>query len=171
MRAAINFATTSPDPSTQNSAVLVLANGDAIPETLSVNCFPKGVVESENRWKRPAKYEYVEHAERNAIYAAARQGISTYGLTLLSPWASCTDCARAIIQAGITRLVRYISIDHLHWGDSVLVADKMMTEAGVEIITLKKPIEGCPSILRNGKPWFPNGEQEDSPEGYNHPLN
>jgi len=157
MKAAISFAITSPDPSTQNSAFLVLESGDAVPETLAVNEFPRGVVKSDVRWERPVKYFYVEHAERNSIYAAARHGISTQGLTMVSPWASCADCARAIIQAGIVRLVRYISVDHLHWADSVDIADQMFDEASVEVVTLAEPISGTNPILRAGKPWLPNG--------------
>ena len=168
MFAAITFAATSPDPSTQNSAMLVMPNGDVIPETLAVNCFPEGVVEIDSRWGRPIKYSYVEHAERNSIYRAAQFGIPTQGLTLLSPWASCADCARAIIQSGITTLVRYVSADHLHWGDSISVADIMLEEAGVAIITLDDPIEGCSPILRNGEPWTPDGVQALR---YIHPLN
>ena len=44
------------------------------------------------------------HAERNAIYAAAREGIRLEGSTIFTPGLPCPDCARAIIQAGIVEI-------------------------------------------------------------------
>lgn len=171
MRAAIAYAITSPDPSTQNSAFLVLPNGDGVPETIAVNCFPDGVENASARWERPVKYSFVEHAERNSIYLAAREGIATKGLAMISPWASCADCARAIIQSGITKLVRYVSVDHLHWVDSVDIADQMLHEAGVEVVTLADPIPNVTPILRNGVHWIPDGVDGMTPSRYIHPLN
>lgn len=45
------------------------------------------------------------HAEINAIAFAARHGIATEGSTLYSLLAPCYDCAKAIINCGIVRLV------------------------------------------------------------------
>jgi dCMP deaminase len=59
------------------------------------------------RWERPEKYEWVEHAERNAIYNAARSGVRTKGATMYLNYAveCCAGCTRAIIQSGIRRVV------------------------------------------------------------------
>ena len=105
LRLTAYFALRSPDPSTQNAAVIMQSNDCIIPATLSVNKFPRGVLYEPERWERPIKYSYIEHAERNAIYAAARLGIPTAEKTLVCPWAACADCARAIIQSGISRLI------------------------------------------------------------------
>ena len=56
------------------------------------------------RWGRPQKYQYVEHAERNAIYNAARVGTPTVGCTAFVSLAPCVGCARALVQAGITEV-------------------------------------------------------------------
>jgi hypothetical protein len=48
------------------------------------NHFPKGVENTEERWQRPLKYQLVAHAETNAIFAAARKGIPTKGLIMVS---------------------------------------------------------------------------------------
>lgn len=158
MAGLVRTAQQSPDPSTQNAAVLVRGLS-LIPQTLAVNEFPAGVEYSDERWVRPTKYAFVEHAERNSVYAAARNGLKTEGLTMVAVWAACADCARAIAQAGISRLVRYTSqSDHLHWEKSNSLADLILSEAGVDVITLTEPIDGCEPILRNGEPWFPNGE-------------
>lgn len=45
------------------------------------------------------------HAEVNAIYFAARNGIKTEGCTLYCTTQPCKKCAEAIIQAGIIQVV------------------------------------------------------------------
>lgn len=139
----------STDPSTQNGAVLVgkaqpIFGGD-LPVSgflSSANFFPKDVRETVDRWKRPLKYQYVEHAERNVIYLAARHGMKTEGATMYAAWAACSDCARAIIQAGITNLVthhdpyadvRFGQPVSDTWKESIKVALGMLNEAGVKI--------------------------------------
>lgn len=147
----------SPDPSTQNAAILAHEWGDKLTadaNTLSVNCFPRGVVNHPDRWVRPDKYSFVEHAERNAIYSAARYGLNTSGLTLVAVWASCADCARAIIQSGITHLVRYVAPgNHEHWADSINDADAMMSEAGIKITEITTRFPNAKPLLRGGKLW------------------
>lgn len=48
--------------------------------------------------------ETVIHAEANAIYFCAKNGIPTNGTTLYISMSPCVKCALAIIQAGITRV-------------------------------------------------------------------
>jgi len=114
-------ASWSKDPSTKVGAVVV-EPGSQVVKSTGWNGFPRGVAETEaalrgeeygdklidDRWeKRPEKYEWVEHAERNAIYNAARHGISLNGCVMYLNWAPtpCADCARAIIQAGIVAVI------------------------------------------------------------------
>ena len=56
------------------------------------------------RLEAPTKYLWIEHAERNAIYNAARAGMGLEGCTLYCETPSM-DCARAIVQAGIVQVV------------------------------------------------------------------
>lgn len=153
MRLAAQAATASPDPSTQNGAVLLTSDGHVVPATAACNEFPPGVDYSDERWERPAKYGFIEHAERGAIFAAARQGITTRGKTLVSPWAACADCARAIICVGISRLVTMQpQQEHTHgrWNASIEQAFTMLHEAGVELVLLDGPLGGCKPLRRNG---------------------
>lgn len=130
----------STDPSTQNGAVLVSPlrslEGKPVREFIaSANFFPEGVKESQERWVRPLKYKFVEHAERNVIYLAAKRGFKTEGATMYVPWFACADCARAIIQAGITEVVGHDYPPHKEqtsWKESIEIADKMLEEAGVK---------------------------------------
>lgn len=46
-----------------------------------------------------------QHAESLALIKCARLGIKTENATLYAPWASCVDCAMAIVAAGIRRVV------------------------------------------------------------------
>ena len=132
LREAYRYASVhSTDPSVQNGTVIVLGQNIL---TYGANHFPYKVAESAERWERPLKYSYVEHAERNAIYAAARKGTSISGAVMYSPWSACTDCARGIIQAGIAELVAHKPIMDKtpeRWRASIDLAISMLTEAGV----------------------------------------
>lgn len=45
------------------------------------------------------------HAEANAIYFAAKEGISLQECTLYCNYSPCSKCAQAIIQSGIKRVI------------------------------------------------------------------
>lgn len=49
--------------------------------------------------------EVSEHAERNAIYWAARRGVPIEGAILYCTDAPCVACARACIQSGIKKVI------------------------------------------------------------------
>lgn len=99
------------------------------------NGFPRGI-DDENalRHERPTKYLWTEHAERNAIYNAARVGISLSGCRMYVPWFPCMDCARAIVQVGISELIA-VKPDHQdsQWGAGFAAALELFAEAGVHV--------------------------------------
>jgi len=94
----------SKDQSTQIGAVIV-SDGKEIVST-GYNSFPRGIDDFvTERQERPEKYFWMEHAERNAIYNAARGGNTTKNTTMyLTCGIPCTDCARAIISSGIKEI-------------------------------------------------------------------
>jgi dCMP deaminase len=99
---AIATAQKSPSRPRKVGAVLVLEPGAT---TLAAcNDFPAGVRDLEARHAHPDRLLWIEHAERNVIFAAARAGLSTAGATLVVTFHPCADCARAIVQSGITTL-------------------------------------------------------------------
>jgi dCMP deaminase len=51
------------------------------------------------------KCQHAVHAEANAIAAASRQGISLQQTTLYCTYCPCYDCAKLIIQSGISVVV------------------------------------------------------------------
>jgi dCMP deaminase len=124
IRMAMLIALKSKDPSTKVGCVIV--SQDNVVLSMGFNGFPRGVKETltkvrplinggveviidlNERWERPAKYSWVEHAERNAVYNAARVGIKLAGARAylnFEPTCLCADCARAFIQAGIVEVI------------------------------------------------------------------
>lgn len=93
----------SKDPKTKIGALLVK---DRRIISTGYNGLCRGVNDNvPERLVRPEKYFWFEHAERNSVYAAAYHGISTEGATMYTNGTPCTDCARAVIQAGITKVI------------------------------------------------------------------
>lgn len=103
---ATNIAGWSKDQSTKVGCVIVGPDKEIL--TTGYNGLPRGANDDlPERQTRPEKYFWFEHAERNAIYNAARIGCSLRGSVLYSTLCPCMDCARAIVQSGIKRVVTY----------------------------------------------------------------
>lgn len=161
---ACYHSTWSKDQSTKVGAVIV-GNSNEILST-GYNGFPRGVNEAKTpkwyykwvgglaptmvpifqkeqeelrkRWERPMKYLYTEHAERNAIYNAARVGAKLEGSTLYMNFypLPCADCARAVIQAGISCIIgpdRTFPGVGTQWKEHMVESETMLREARVEI--------------------------------------
>jgi dCMP deaminase len=99
------------------------------------NGFPRGTNdEKAERHDRPAKYLWTEHAERNAIYNAVRSGTSLEGCRIYIPWFPCMDCARAIVQVGITELIAIEpDLTDPQWGEAFSAALELFAETGVRV--------------------------------------
>lgn len=147
---AYKQAQQSPDPSTQVGAIIIDANGEVVssaynaPVVLGLeSILPKTI--------------YMEHAERAAIYEAARRGLATTGLTMICTWASCVDCARAIVASGIRTVVRHgdlIKKTPCRWYESINAGNKIFEAGGIEIIEIFGKIN-APTIRFDSLPWAP----------------
>ncbi|MFA6042067.1 MAG: dCMP deaminase family protein [Patescibacteria group bacterium] len=129
MQMAHLIAERSKDPSTQAGAVIV--NDNKIVVGLGYNGFPRGIKDDELPWEREGamldtKYAYVVHAEENAVYNA---NASTKGCTLYTTLFPCNECAKTIIQNGITEVV-YTS-DKYSDTDIWKASRKLLSLAGV----------------------------------------
>lgn len=133
MDLANHVGTWSKDRSRQVGCVI--AAPDNTVRALGFNGFPRGLNDDDNdRHARPTKYLWTEHAERNAIYAAARNGISLAGCRMYLPWFPCVDCARAIVQAGLIELVSLApDFADAQWGEGFRISVELLEEAGVEV--------------------------------------
>jgi dCMP deaminase len=88
----------------------------------------------EERDGRREKLRWTEHAERNAIYNAARHGVRLQDSVMYGSLYPCADCARAIIQAGLSGLVTAEpDWDIPFWKADFEVSRIMLAEAGVEV--------------------------------------
>ena len=99
-------ATWSKDRGRKVGAVIV--GPDKEVRSTGFNGIPRGVnddVEERHDAETGEKYLWVSHAERNAIYNAALLGVSTKNCTIYVPWYPCIECAKAIVQAGIAKIV------------------------------------------------------------------
>lgn len=146
--AAANF---SHDPRTQNGAIISFVRPAAVVVS-AANCFPPGIAVTPARLDPAVKLKYMEHAERTAIYAAALFGNSTNNATMYCPWFACVECARAIICAGIKRVVglqkpRFITPER--WRATIAEADELLKEAGIQVDLLD--ITVGVEILFNGE--------------------
>lgn len=125
----------SKDKYTQIGAVIVGKDGEIV--STGYNSFPRGLDDGLNyRQERPEKYYWFEHAERNAIYNAARIGVSTKGTTMyLSCGLPCADCARGIINSGVTRIFceRVDVTKGEMWKESQERSWDMFMETGVKV--------------------------------------
>lgn len=101
------------------------------------NGLPRGVkADDDARFDRASgeKFFWFEHAERNAIYNAARAGTAIADCTIYVNRFPCADCARAIIQSGIKSVIAPPkpindgALDH-----SFDVSEVLLREAGVNV--------------------------------------
>ena len=142
MELAELVATWSKDPSTKTGAVVV--GPDKEIRATGYNGLVRGVNDNvAERMQRPTKYDFFEHAERNAIFNACLTGTQLKGCTIFCTLTPCTDCARAIIQAGIKEVVTYeykpaVDDPKNTWRDKLDYSAEMFKEAGVAYITLPK---------------------------------
>lgn len=99
------------------------------------NGLPRGADDGElARFERPTKYAWTEHAERNAIYNAARIGSRILGCTAYINLFPCADCARALIQSGVKRIVTREPENWEHPYLNFEVSKQMLEECGVEVV-------------------------------------
>lgn len=127
-------ASASKDPNTQVGAIIVAPDGSI--KSTGYNGFPRKVTDSATRWERPTKYDWVCHAEVNAVYNAARHGIPLEGSKIYVSSIPCSGCAQAIIQSGIREVlvVQQTSDEHkLRWEQSYERTKVMFVEAGVKL--------------------------------------
>jgi dCMP deaminase len=97
-------AARSKDPNTQIGCVIAGPAHEI--RSTGYNSLPRGIRDDvPERLERPTKYLWMEHAERNAIYNAARCGTPLEGCTLYVEIMPCMDCGRAIVQAGIREVI------------------------------------------------------------------
>jgi dCMP deaminase len=140
---AVHFAKLfSKDQSTQVGAMFLHPTEFTI-LSAGYNGIPRGCEDTApERHERPTKYDYFEHAERNAIYNAVRDEFRDGRIICTAPLS--VDDIRALVSVGI----REIATDNLP--DSK-AARALLDEAGVSVRILP-PLEVAPGQVGFYKP-------------------
>ena len=137
-----NISLRSKDPNTHTACIIV--GPDMNIRSTGYNSFPRGIDDTNiSRYERPEKYFWIEHADRNAIFAAAKCGTPLDGCKMYLTGLPCCDCSRAIIQVGIIEVI-YDYFRHEAWEKTTpkYVPDFervkiMLQEAGVKLTPWK----------------------------------
>ena len=132
----------SKDPSTKVGAALV--RPDRTVAAVGFNGFPRGVLDHVERYEdRSTKYEMVVHAEMNALLSS-RESLEGYTL-YVAPLPPCSQCAAAIIQRGIRRVVIAMPAElPAVWAQKWTISSTMFSEAGIEV-TVRPPRKTAPA--------------------------
>ena len=131
MGVAFLSAQRSKDPSTQVGACIASKDNKVV--TMGYNGMPVGINDDDLPWARDAKnpfdnkYFYVCHAEFNAILNSNAPVRNCKLYVTLFP---CNECAKAIIQSGITEVIYYD--DKYADSDSIRASKRMFDLAGVK---------------------------------------
>ncbi|MBR3630719.1 MAG: dCMP deaminase family protein, partial [Oscillospiraceae bacterium] len=120
----------SKDSNTQVGACIVNAENRIV--SVGYNGMPTGCPDDDMPWEREGdfldtKYPFVCHAELNAILNSTA---SLRGCTLYVTLFPCNECAKAIIQSGIRRVV-YLSNKYAG-SDAITASTAMFRMAGIE---------------------------------------
>lgn len=130
MGVALLSAKRSKDPSTQVGACIVNSKNKIV--GAGYNGLPAGCNDDDFPWEKQGdfldtKYPYVCHAELNAILNNI--GMDLHGCRIYTALFPCNECAKAIIQAGITEVI-FLS-DKYGTTDSSLASKRMLQTAGI----------------------------------------
>ena len=130
----------SKDPGTQVGACIVNKQNKIV--GAGYNGLPIGCHDDEFPWDKQGnfletKYPYVCHAELNAILNNI--GMDLQGCKIYTALFPCNECAKAIIQSGITEVV-YLS-DKYNGQDSAVASRKMLETAGISCRKVKTSLE------------------------------
>ena len=130
----LHVAEWSKDRGTKVGAVIIGEGNRVV--SMGYNGFCRGIDDTkEERHLKPAKYWYTEHSERNSLYNACYNGVSTKGCIMYTSLFPCIDCARGIINSGIVEIIVKDKPDFNHgrYGEDFKISLEMLNEADVKI--------------------------------------
>ena len=141
MGVALLAAKRSKDPNTQVGACIVDSNNIIL--STGYNGFPYGCSDDLYPWERTGKdtkYSYVVHAELNAILNA--RGKNLKGARIYVDLFPCNECAKAIIQSGISEIV-YLYNKYFDT-PATIASRRMLTSAGVKLTQFRASVDTIP---------------------------
>mgnify|MGYP001210236381 CR=1 FL=1 len=148
---AYRVAHASDDPSTQVGAVIVSDQG------VVAQAYNKPISIKDTTGL--SKYDYTEHAERRVLYECISKRLSPKGCSMYANWASCCDCARAVIECGIDHVYTHLQMHDKYSGAYRESTEKgllMLTNSGVNVTMISGDISnGRITIRTSGQNWQP----------------
>jgi deoxycytidylate deaminase len=155
MNIAAEVAKKSKDPSSQNGCVIV--DNRRRPVSFGYNGTIQGADESKMTLsERPMKYYFSIHSEMNALLFAGRD---LTGCTVYNNLATCENCLKYCLQAGIKRFVYRELRVHSYGKDKKSMTNIDTDEAIIRLLA------ACPDVetlnITNGKTY-----QEDILDSY-----
>jgi dCMP deaminase len=94
---------------------------------------------------RDFKLAAVVHSEANAILNAAKNGATTEGSTAYVTFPPCSQCAAALIQAGVSKVVCPNPENAPErWRASFKLANDLLYEAGLTVIYYQEELLWTP---------------------------
>lgn len=137
LKIAADIAEWSKDPDRKVGAIIVGLKGQIVSQ--GFNGFPRGFDDSLERFKNKIqKRKYIIHAEANAIFNALYSGVSVENCTVyIHGLPPCAECAKALVQSGISRVVTDSKPISKNWQQSNEDALDIFKEADVEFNYVK----------------------------------
>lgn len=135
-RMAMLVSQKSKDPSTKVGCVII--GPDREVRATGFNGLPRGVADKPERYAdRDFKYPMIVHAETNAVFHAARIGVSLKDCVAYTLRPPCSRCAGALIQAGVVHVMTLEPplewTTSPEWGQDMTIAQLMLEEAKVQL--------------------------------------
>lgn len=134
MGIALLSAQRSKDNSTQVGACIVNSENKIV--SVGYNGMPTGCCDDDMPWERDGaspldtKYPFVCHAELNAVLNSSIGNLS--GCTIYVTLYPCNECAKAIIQSGIKKVVYHCN--KYRDTDGVKASAMLFEKCGVEVV-------------------------------------
>ncbi|KVH98143.1 deoxycytidylate deaminase [Cynara cardunculus var. scolymus] len=136
MAIAFLSAERSKDPNRQVGACLVSQDGIIL--GIGYNGFPRGCSDDKLPWSKKSKngnpletkYPYVCHAEVNCILN--RNHASAAGQKLYVTMFPCNECAKVIIQSGVSEVVYFVE-KSLENNVTYVASHKLLSMAGIKV--------------------------------------
>jgi dCMP deaminase len=159
LRIAEEVRTWSRDPGTKVGCVLVL---DKRILSVGFNGFPQNLSDSLELYEdREYKLAVTVHAEANAIMNAAKNGAKTQSCTAYVTFPPCSQCAAALIQAGVETVICPDPAQAPErWRASFKLGNEMLYNSGVKLLYYSQDDLKC--LTETVQSVVPTGSKDNS---------
>lgn len=105
--------------------------------SVGYNSPPRGCVDAQVPLERPAKYDYMEHSEENAIVNAARSGTILRGSTFYITGPPCHRCFAKMLNVGALKIIHGPTPSAMVGSNTAKVIEFMRMNQEIQVIEFK----------------------------------